>query len=407
MDIRLLVIIFWVWVGLSCGYADSWKNAKDLLEITSRVPLADDERMELNRRTFTKAAVRYGKADLVDDVLAAGSHYNTAQSYVETILSGWPICNREMLYGWTSNAITKLPFAMGYQIYEEHTRLLKITLVGDFFDLEKKVKAINYPNRSQLLTKDMQKFEAILRPSIIDWFRHFIFKRNFWSELQNNPSADDVKSWRESRSLDGFSSNLLLSEALRRVAYGKSYPPEWIAYAAKGLQVGYYNSAPLLNAVLLYRLAIQENKRAEALAAIEYVERFSLRTPVVSFETYGTLLDLAKSCAADGISTKKVASIIEGKLSQATTGLNPYEKMLVYPQMAAAFVALGYSEKAVPLRKEVLAIIENDVDPETKGVGLTRLWLSYAVAGDEPEKKVLSRMDEQARRIGMEISTKK
>jgi hypothetical protein len=253
----------------------------------------------------------------------------------------------------------------------------------------------------------MQKFEAILRPSIIDWFRHFIFKRNFWSELQNNPSADDVKSWRESRSLDGFSSNLLLSEALRRVAYGKIYPPEWIAYAAKGLQVGYYNSAPLLNAVLLYRLAIQENKRAEALAAIEYVERFSLRTPVVSFETYGTLLDLAKSCAADGISTKKVASIIEGKLSQATTGLNPYEKMLVYPQMAAAFVALGYSEKAVPLRKEVLAFIENDVDPETKGVGLTRLWLSYAVAGDQPEQKVLNRMDDQARRIGMEISTKK
>lgn len=407
MDIRLLVIMFLGWIALSAGYADSWKNAKDLLGVTSKVPLADDERMDLNRRTFTKAAVRYGKADLVDDVLVAGSHYNTPQSYVETILSGWPICNRELLYGWTSNAIATLPLAMGYQINEVHARLLKIILVGDFLDLEKKVETVNYPNQSQLITKDMQKFEAILRPSIIDWLRHFIFERNFWSELQNNPSADDVKAWRESRSLDGFSSNLLLSEALRRVACGKSYPPEWIAYAAKGLQVGYYNSAPLLNAVLLYRLAIQENKRAEALTAIEYVERFSLRTPVVSFETYGTLLDLAKSCAADGISTKKVASIIEGKLSQATTGLNPYEKMLVYPQMAAAFVALGYSEKAVPLRKEVLAFIENDVDPETKGVGLTRLWLSYAVAGDQPEQKVLNRMDDQARRIGMEISTKK
>jgi hypothetical protein len=166
--------------------------------------------------------------------------------------------------------------------------------------------------------------------------------------------------------------------------------------------VGYYNSAPLLNAVLLYRLAIQENKKEEALAAIEYVESFSLRTPVVSFETYATLLDLAKSCPADGISTKKISSIIEGMLSRAKTGLNPYEKMLVYPQMAAAFVALGYSEKAVPLREEVLAFIEKDIDPETKGV-----WLSYAVAGDEPEQKALNRIDDQARKIGMEISSKK
>ena len=407
MEIRLSVIIFLGWIALSAGHADSWKNAKDLLGVTSKVPLADDERMELNRRNFTKAAVRYGKADLADDVLAAGSHYNTPESYVETILSGWPICNREMLYGWTSNAITKLPLAMGYQIHEVHARLLKITLVGDFLDLEKKVETINFPNQSQLLAKDIRNFRAILRPSIIDYFRHFIFKINFWSELQNNPSADDVKAWRESRSLDGFSSNLLLSEASRRVGCGKSYPPEWIAYATKGLQVGYYNSAPLLNAVLLYRLAIQENKKEEALAAIEYVESFSLRTPVVSFETYATLLDLAKSCPADGISTKKISSIIEGMLSRAKTGLNPYEKMLVYPQMAAAFVALGYSEKAVPLREEVLAFIEKDIDPETKGVGLTRLWLSYAVAGDEPEQKALNRIDDQARKIGMEISSKK
>jgi hypothetical protein len=241
----------------------------------------------------------------------------------------------------------------------------------------------------------------------MDWFYRLFNRRNYWLELQKKPTAEDVKYWRESRLFDGFSSNLLLSEALRRTTSGNGYPSDWISYALKSLNASYYNSTPLLNGVLLYRLAVQGKKNDEALAALSLVEKFSLLTPAVSFETYGTLLDLAKSCDQERVYLKIIEVVIENKLSQAKAGLNSYEKMLVYPQIAAAFVALGSSAKAIPLREEALAFIEKDIDPETKGVGLTRLWLSYAVAGDEPEKKVLSRMDEQARRIGMEISTKK
>jgi hypothetical protein len=232
-------------------------------------------------------------------------------------------------------------------------------------------------------------------------------KRNYWLELQKKPTAEDVKSWRESRVFDGFSSNLLLSEALRRNTNGISYPSDWISYASKSLNAGYYNSTPLLNGVLLFRLAVQEKKKDEALAALSLVEKFSLLTPAVSFETYGTLLDLAKSCNPEGVYAKNIDVVIDNKLSQAKAELNSYEKMLVYPQIASAFVALGQSAKAIPLREEALAFIEKDIDPETKGVGLTRLWLSYAVAVDEPDKRTLNRLDEQARGIGMEASSKK
>jgi len=402
-QLRLLLLTLWPWIGLCSGFADPWKNANDLLRLTSSVPLADDNRMDLNRRAVAKAAARYGRSDLVKDILSSGTHYNTPQSYVEAILSGWPSCTRENLYQWTSDAIEKLPLAMGYQIEEIQSRLIKITLVGQFVDLHRKIQSSNYPNLPPTAKSDIVAFESTLHPSIMDWFYRLFNRRNYWLELQKKPTAEDVKFWRESRVFDGFSSNLLLSEALRRTTSGNGYPSDWISYASKSLNAGYYNSTPLLNGVLLYRLAVQGKKNDEALAALSLVEKFSLLTPAVSFETYGTLLDLAKSCDQERIYVKNIEVVIENKLSQAKAGLNSYEKMLVYPQIAAAFVALGSSAKAIPLREEALAFIEKDIDPETKGVGLTRLWLSYAVAGDEPEKKVLSRMDEQARRIGMEI----
>jgi hypothetical protein len=102
----------------------------------------------------------------------------------------------------------------------------------------------------------------------------------------------------------------------------------------------------------------------------------------------------------------KIVKILDQKLLQAEKGLNPYEKMIVYPELAAGFVALGRADKALSLREESLAFIEKDIDPETKGVGLTRLWLSYAVSGDEPEAKVLARMNSQAQKIGLDITDK-
>jgi hypothetical protein len=90
-----------------------------------------------------------------------------------------------------------------------------------------------------------------------------------------------------------------------------------------------------------------------------------------------------------------VLSVLQDKCQQVQRELNPYEKMLVYPQLAAGFVALGEIGQAASLREEALAILEKDVDPESKGVGLTRLWLSFAVGGDVPDKSFAGRMERQ------------
>ena len=135
-----------------------------MLRLTSTVPLADDNRMDMNRRAFAKAAARYARPDLVKDTLASGTTYNTPQSYVEAILSGWPSCTRENLHQWTSDSIEKLPLAMGYQIEEIQSRLIKITLAGQFVDLQRKLQTSNYPDLPLTAKSDIDTFKSTLHP---------------------------------------------------------------------------------------------------------------------------------------------------------------------------------------------------------------------------------------------------
>jgi hypothetical protein len=387
-------------------YGDSWGMAKDILTVTSHVSLADPDRMEKNRRAFCILAARSSRTNDVTEVLDSGQHYNTANSYVDTIVSGWPTCSYRTLSQWTDHGIDKVPLAIGYQPDEAKLALNKIIQVGKFTDLDRKINELQLSPGTKPMDLNLKRFLERFDGTIRDWMISLIDNRSGWSELSASSKDEEIKNWKKSRVLDEFSTHLLLSEALRRANEGRAYPKHWISYAAGAMHVGYFTSAPLQNGVLLYQIALKEKNQEGAEMALAFVQKFAPLTSAVSFRSYEELLELATSCGLNGQGHDKIVAILDQKLLQAEKGLNPYEKMIVYPELAAGFIALGRPDKALPLREESLAFIEKDIDPETKGVGLTRLWLSYAVAGDEPDRKVLARMNSQAQKVGLDITDK-
>jgi len=387
-------------------YGDSWGKAKEILTQTSHVSLADPDRMEKNLRAFCILASRFSRTNDVSEVLDSGQHYNTANSYVDAIISGWPTCSYRTLSQWTDHGIDKVPLAMGYQPEEAKLALSKIIKVGKFSDLDKKINELQLSPGSKPIDLDLKRFLERFDGTFRDWLISLIDNHAGWSEVKAASKSEEIKEWKKSRALDEFSTRLLLSEALRRVNEGKTYPKHWISYSAGAMHVGYFTSAPLQNGVLLYQIALREKNQGGVETALAFVEKFAPLTPAVSFRSYEELLELATSCGLNGQGHDKIVAILDQKLLQAQKGLNPYEKMIVYPELAAGFVALGRADKALSLREESLVFIEKDIDPETKGVGLTRLWLSYAVAGDEPERKVLARLNSQAQKVGLDITDK-
>jgi len=387
-------------------YGDSWGMAKDILTVTSHVSLADPDRMEKNRRAFCILAARSSRTNDVTEVLESGQHYNTANSYVDTIVSGWPTCSDKLLKQWTDHGIDKVPLAIGYQPEEAKLALSKIIKVGKFGDLDKKINELQLSPGSKPIDLDLKRFLERFDGTFRDWLISLIDNHAGWSEVSAASKGEVIKEWKKSRALDESSTHLLLSEALRRVNEGKTYPKHWISYSVGAMHVMHFTSAPLQNGVLLYQIALKDNNQDDVETALAFVQKFAPMTPAVSFRSYEELLELATSCGLNGQGHDKIVDILRQKLLQAEKGLNPYEKMIVYPELAAGFVALGRADKALSLREESLAFIEKDIDPETKGVGLTRLWLSYAVSGDEPEAKVLARMNSQAQKIGLDITDK-
>jgi len=387
-------------------HGDSWGNAKEILNLTSHVSLADPDRMEKNRRAFCILAARSSRTNDVTEVLDSGQHYNTANSYVDTIVSGWPTCSDRTLSQWTDHGIDKVTLAIGYQPEEAKLALSQIIKVGKFSDLDKKINELQLSPGTKSSDVDLKRFLERFNGTFRDWLISLIDNHAGWSEISAASKAEEIKEWKKSRALDESSTHLLLSEALRRVNEGKSYPKHWISYAAGAMHVRYFTSAPLQNGVLLYQIALKEKNLKDSDTALAFVQKFASLTSAVSFRSYEELLELATSCGLNGQGNGEIVAILDQKLLQAEKGLNPYEKMIVYPELAAGFVALGRADKALPLREEALAFIEKDIDPETKGVGLTRLWLSYAVAGDEPKSKVLARMNSQAQKVGLDITDK-
>lgn len=387
-------------------FGDSWGKAKEILTLTSHVSLADPDRMEKNRRAFCILAARSSRTNDVTEVLDSGQHYNTANSYVDAIVSGWPTCSDTTLRQWTDHAIDKVPLAIGYQPEEAKLALSQIIKVGKFSDLDQKINELQLSPGTKSIDLDLKRFLERFDGTFRDWLISLIDNHAGWSEISAASKGEEIKEWKKSRALDESSSHLLLSEALRRVNEGKTYPKHWISYAAGAMHVGYFTSAPLQNGVLLYQIALKEKNHEGVETALAFVQKFAPLTSAISFRSYEELLELAISCGLNGQGHGKIVAILDQKLLQAQKGLNPYEKMIVYPELAAGFVALGRADKALTLREESLAFIEKDIDPETKGVGLTRLWLSYAVAGDEPEWKVLARMNSQAQKVGLDITDK-
>jgi hypothetical protein len=85
------------------------------------------------------------------------------------------------------------------------------------------------------------------------------------------------------------------------------------------------------------------------------------------------------SCGPDGPGRDELVGALKDLQLRAEKYLNDYEKMLVYPQLGAGFVALGKDELGDPLFQQVMIYADKNRDPESKRIGVIRLELGLAL----------------------------
>jgi len=90
------------------------------------------------------------------------------------------------------------------------------------------------------------------------------------------------------------------------------------------------------------------------------------------------------ACGKDGSGKDEILGSLSDMQTRAEKYLNDYEKLTVYPQLAAGFSALGKVDSAVSLLSKVLSYADKNTDPESKKIGLIRLNLGFSLARIHP-----------------------
>jgi hypothetical protein len=222
-------------------------------------------------------------------------------------------------------------------------------------------------------------FRGILEPGWWAQFLNRLSPGSPWAELSPKHTHDEKKSWKEGRITDGFSGRTLMAEALRRANAGEKYPNTWISFVIGGMDGTSFNSDPVRLAVDSYRLAMIEKKTD---AAIDLAARLRIMLPQTTptaFGAYESAMVAALACGSDGQGRDELVGALKDLQVRADKYLNEYEKMLVYPQLGAGFVALGKAELGDPLFQQVMTFADKNRDPESKRIGVIRLELGLAL----------------------------
>jgi hypothetical protein len=208
-------------------------------------------------------------------------------------------------------------------------------------------------------------------------------KRPAWKELARTHTQDDKIAWKASRVVDGFTAKLLLQEANRRVKNGVRYPNIWLNFAYGGMESTSFNSDPIRIACLFYSLNIEEKDRESEL----FAQRFRImapQSPPTSFGSYEAAEGIALACGKDGFGKDEILGSLSDMQERADKYLSDYERMRVYPQLAAGFAVLGQVDTAVSLLSKCLFYADKNTDPESKKIGLIRLNLGFSLARIQP-----------------------
>jgi hypothetical protein len=340
----------------------------------------DDYRKALTQKEVAVSLVRMGRWDEAEVVMTGIEHYSAPSTIAEAILLGWDKIPTEIIRRWFDLADKKMILTVGRDSLEPTTQLSRLWIA--------------YKSRLNISTQDTEavpkffseyppklqdSFRGILEPSRWAQFLNRLNPRSPWAELSPKHTHDEKKSWKEGRITDGFTGRILMAEALRRANAGEKYPNTWISFVIGGMDGNSFNSDPVRLAVDSYRLAMIEKKTAAATDLATRLRIMLPQTTPTAFGAYESAMAAALACGSDGPGRDELVGALKDLQVRADKYLNEYEKMLVYPQLGAGFVALGKAELGDPLFQQVMIYADRNRDPESKRIGVIRLELGLAL----------------------------
>jgi len=324
--------------------------------------------------------VRLGRWSEAEAVMTGIEHYSAPSTIAEAILLGWEKIPTEIIRRWFDLADKKMILTVGRDSLEPTTQLSRLWIAYKSRlnpspqDTEAVPKFFSdYPPKLQ------DSFRGTLEPSVWTQFLNRLNPRSPWAELSPKHTHDEKRSWKEGRITDGFTGRILMAEALRRVNAGEKYPNTWISFVIGGMDGNSFNSDPVRLAVDSYRLAMIEKKTAAATDLATRLRIMLPQTTPTAFGAYESAMVAALACGSDGPGRDELVGALKDLQVRADKYLNEYEKMMVYPQLGAGFVALGKAELGDPLFQQVMIYADRNQDPESKRIGVIRLELGLAL----------------------------
>lgn len=340
----------------------------------------DDYRKALTQKEVAVCLVRMGRWDEAEAIMAVIEHYSAPSTIAEAILLGWEKIPTEILRRWFDLADKKMILTVGRDSVEPISQLSRLWILykSTLNPLPQDTEAVpkffsEYPQK----LKD--SFRGILEPGWCAQFLNRLNPRSPWAELSPKHTHDEKKSWKEGRITDGFTGRILMAEALRRVNSRETYPNTWISFVIGGMDGTSFNSDPVRLAVDSYRLAMIEKKTAAATDLATRLRIMLPQTTPTAFGAYESAMVAALACGSGGPGRDELVGALKDLQVRADKYLNEYEKMMVYPQLGAGFVALGKGELGDPLFQQVVIYADKNRDPESKRIGVIRLELGLAL----------------------------
>jgi len=340
----------------------------------------DDYRKALTQKEVAVTLVRLGRWDEAEAVMTGIEHYTAPSTIAEAILLGWDKIPNAILRRWFDLADKKMILTVGRDSLEPTTQLSRLWIAYKSRlnpspqDTETVPKFFSdYPPKLQ------DSFRGTLEPSVWTKFLNRLNPRSPWAELSPKHTHDEKRSWKDGRITDGFTGRILMAEAIRRVSAGEKYPNTWISFVIGGMDGTSFNSDPVRLAVDSYRLAMIEKKTAAATDLAARLRIMLPQTTPTAFGAYESAMVAALACGPDGPGRDELVGALKDLQVRADKYLNDYEKMMVYPQLGAGFVALGKAELGDPLFQQVVVYADKNRDPESKRIGVIRLELGLAL----------------------------
>ena len=340
----------------------------------------DEYRKALTQREIALTLVRLQKWDAAEATMTAIEHYSAPSTISEAILLGWEKLPPSTIRKWLDLGDRKMTLTLGRDSVEPTSQLSRLwmTFISRPDPSKEEVKIspkffADYP------AKLAEAFRALMEPSGWARFVNLINPRSPWAELSPKHTHEEKKTWKEGRITDGFTGRILMAEALRRANAREKYPNTWISFVIGGMDGTSFNSDPVRLAVDCYRLAKIQKKTTAADDLAERLRIMLPQTTPTAFGAYESAMVAAMVCGADGLGRDELLGALKDLQARAEKYLNEYEKMLVYPQLGAGFVALGKPDLGNPLFQQVITFADKNRDPESKRIGVIRLELGLAL----------------------------